>query len=360
MKHEWIYTGTAFLVLLAAGCTDEVTPEVPGEPEGALLAIRAAVRSGENGVDEAAYEAFPEGRQIHIYYAHNNLEQAYDFLQGIYAAPAGDNKQSNWIPEEWRPEPGAASVKSIYVDDIKAPNSDGKYFFTATSYPEPRVKEADGCVYEVPQDQSALAAGFGTYDFLAARAVYPDDSWKEPGKGITLHFRHLLSQLRVQLILPEGTTNDGFFPSPARAVISAVLNGKRCRYTVTYNNRTETAGIFGIGIPESGGTGDVKLHADGVTGPLTVNGRQVYCHTFSAILPKQTLYGGKLISFTVNGKPYSYTPPAANTVLLEQEKITTVQLTVLSGPGNQKVKLNKVTLQDWKEDKAEVGDLIPQ
>lgn len=360
MKHERIYIGTALFALWVAGCTNEGAPGNANEPEGTSLVIRAAVRTGENGAGETAYEAFPEGKRIHIYYAHNNLEQAYDFLQGIYAAPAGNDKETNWIPEEWKPDAEAASVKSIYVDDIKAPNSDGKYFFTATSYPEPRVKDADGCVYEVAPDQTALAAGFGKYDFLAARAVYPDDSWKAPGKGITLHFRHLLSQLRVQLVLPEGSAADGFFPSPSRAAISVTLKDKRYRYTVTYNNRTETAGIFGIGMPENGGVGDVKLRADGVTGPLTVNGHRIYSHTFSAILPKQTLYGGKLLSFTVNGKPYSYTPPEANTVLLEQEKITTIQLTVLSGPGNQKVTLNNVTLEDWKEDKAEVGDLIPQ
>ena len=356
MKHTLLYIGIAALFLAAAACTDETATGREQDSQRSLLTVRATTRAGET--DE--YKAFPAGKQIRIYYAHNNLDLTYDFWQGIYTA--GNDKEAVWTSQKWRPTPDADLIKGIYLEDIKAANSDDDYFFTATSYPEPRVKDADGCVYEVARDQTALAAGFEKYDFLAARAVYPDDSWKAPGEGITLHFRHLLSQLRVQLILPEGLEADGFFPSPKDAAISVTLKDKCYRYTVTYNNRTKTAGIFGIGILENGGVGDIKLRVDNKqpTGPLTVNGHRIYCYTFSAILPKQTLYGGKLLSFTVNGKPYSYTPPEANTVLLEQEKITTIQLTVLSGSGSQKVTLNNVTLEDWKEDKAEVGDLIPQ
>lgn len=365
-QHARNYIGLALLAFAAGGCTNEHTPgEEEVKTKGTPLTIQAAIRStaaavAASDVDESAYKAFPAGKQIHIYYAHNNLEQAYDFMQGLYEAPADGNKTTSWTAKPWQPAPGAEPVESIYVEDIKAPNSDGQYFFTATSYPEPRVAGTSECVYEVAADQTALAAGFGPYDFLAARAIYPDDSWKDPAKGITLHFRHLLSQLRVQLILPEGKTDDGFFPAPKDAVITATLNGKRHQYTVTYNNRTPTAGIFGIGIPQAGGEADLKMRFDGVTGPVTVNNKRSYCHTFSAILPKQTLYGGKQLAFTIDGVAYSYTPPAANTVLLEQEKITTIQLTVLSGPGNQKVMLNKVEQTEWVEDRADVGDLIPQ
>ncbi len=368
MKNKLAYLSAALLAASLAACHDDIATGAGETPGKTPLAIRAAVRAGERAdLDESAYKAFAPGKQIRIYYAHNNLEQAYDFMQGIYEAPAGGDKLTNWIPRSWQPgqggmpgQPGADPVKSIYVEDIKAPNSDGRYFFTATSYPEPRVAGESGCVYEVALDQTALAAGFGQYDFLAARAVYPDAGWKEPSAGITLHFRHLLSQLRVQLILPEGKADDGFFPRPDKAQIRASLLGKCSRYTVTFNNRTETAGIFGISVPGGSGTGDLQMRYDGVSGPVTVNGRKAYLHTFSAILPKQTLYGGKLLGFVIDGAAYSYTPPAANTVLLEQEKITTVQLTVLSGPGKQKVTLNKVQLLDWVEDKADVGDLIPQ
>lgn len=363
MKKELItYTGIVWLALGAAGCTHELASDAgSGKEQGPLLTVRAVATGRDiaatgRDIDESAYKAFPAGRQIRIYYAHNNLEQAYDFLQGIYQAPGGD-KTAPWSAQAWSPAPGAEPVKSIYLEDIKAPNSDGRYFFTATSYPEPRVSGEPGCIYEVAADQRALDAGFGTYDFLAARAIYDDAAWK--GEGITLHFRHLLSQLRVQLILPRGAAADGFFPDPARLTVDATLVGKHSRYTVTYNNRTQTGGIFGIGLP-SGDVEDIRMHSDGATGPLTVNGREAHCHTFSAILPKQTLYGGKQLIFTIDGVRYSYTPPAANTVLLEQEKITTIQLTVLSGPGNQKVILNKVTLEDWLEDRADVGDLIPQ
>lgn len=368
MKNKLAYLSAALLAASLAACHDDIAAGA-GEASGKTpLAIRAAVRSGERaGVDEAAYQAFAPGKQIRIYYAHNNLEQAYDFMQGIYEAPAGGDKQADWIPRPWQPgqggmpgQPDADPVKSIYVEDIKSPNSDGRYFFTATSYPEPRVAGEKDCVYEVALDQTGLAAGFEHYDFLAARAVYPDAGWKAPSAGITLHFRHLLSQLRVQLILPKGKTDDGFFPDPAKAKITAALLGKCSRYTVTINNRTETAGIFGISVPGESGVGDLRMRYDGVSGPVIVNGREAYSHTFSAILPKQTLYGGKLLGFTIDGTAYSYTPPQANTVLLEQEKITTVQLTVLSGPGKQKVTLNKVELLDWVEDKADVGDLIPQ
>lgn len=368
MRDKLAYLGAALLAVGITACHDELTTGREGETFAKTpLAIRASVRSAAGGaVDESAYKAFPAGKQIHIYYAHNNLEQAYDFMQGLYKAPGGD-KQANWIPQEWQPgqggmpgQPDAEPVNSIYVEDIKTPNSDGRYFFTATSYPEPRVAGGGSSLYEVALDQTSLTGGFDHYDFLAARAVYADAGWKDASTGITLHFRHLLSQLRVQLILPEGKADDGLFPAPGKAAIRAALLGKHSRYSVTFNNRTETGGIFGISVPGESGVGDLKMRYDGVTGPLTVNGREVYCHTFSAILPKQTLYGGKLLGFTIDGEAYSYTPPLANTVLLEQEKITTVQLTVLSGPGKQKVTLNSVTLLDWVEDKADVGDLIPQ
>lgn len=368
MKNKLAYLSATLLAVSLAACHDEIAGGGEVSSGKTPLAIRATLRSGERAdLDESAYKAFAAGKKIRIYYAHNNLEQAYDFMQGIYEAPASGDKTEGWIPRPWQPgeggmpgQPDADPVKSIYVEDIKGPNSDGRYFFTATSYPEPRVAGTSATVYEVALDQTALAPGFEHYDFLAARAVYADASWKEPSTGLTLHFRHLLSQLRVQLILPQGKADDGFFPTPEKAKISASLLGKSSRYTVTFNNRTETAGIFGISVPGGEGVGDLRMRYDGVSGPVTVNGRKAYCHTFSAILPKQTLYGGKLLAFTIDGAAYSYTPPQANTVLLEQEKITTVQLTVLSGPGKQKVTLNKVELLDWKEDRADVGDLIPE
>lgn len=350
MRHTLLYISIAALFLAATACTDET--ETDGA-QGTPLIVQATTRSGET----EEYKAFPAGKQIRIYYAHNNLEQTYVFLQGIYGAPADNNKETAWISQLWKPTPGADPVKGIYVEDIKSANSDGEYYFTATSYPEPWVSDAEG-LYEVAADQTGLDADFGKYDFLAARAVYPDEGWKTT--GVTLHFRHLLSQLRVQLILPKGKTQDGFFPNPERAVITATLAGKHSQYTVTFNNRTKTGEIFGVSLPGNTAVKDIQMRSEGLSGPVTVNGREAYCYTFSAILPKQTLYGGNLFSFLIDGKPYSYMSPEANTVTLEQEKITTVQLTVLSGQGNQKLTLNKVTLTDWIDDHADVGDLIPQ
>lgn len=358
MRHTLSYIGTAFLLLVAGACTDKTDSDREQNTKGTPLMVRAELHSGEVN-DEADYKAFAAGKQIHIYYAHNNLENTYNFLQGIYQMPDTGNKTSNWIATEWTSE-GGEQMNSIYLEDIKTPNSNNRYYFTATSYPEPRVAGADGSVYEVAQDQTKLTDGFEKYDFLAARAIYSDEDWKDASNGITLHFRHLLCQLRVQLILPKGTANDGFFPNPANASIETTLAGKRYQYTVTFNNRTETGEIFGINIPESAEAGDLKMRKNDVSGPSIINSRESYIHTFAAILPKQTLYGGKQILFTINGDSYSYTPPTANTILLEQEKITTIQLTVLSGSGKQKVTLDKVTLEDWKEDKADIGDLTPQ
>ena len=363
MKHTFIYISTLLWTLSGVSCTDELNPDdLRFQGEGTSLAIKASV----GAKPDSQCEAFAAGKQIHIYYAHTNLNTTYPWLQGIYEMPGEGDKDSEWEWQSWKPNPSGEEIKSIYLEDIKTPNGEGQCFFTATSHPVLSADDAKNYnEYKVHTDQSK-EADHEASDLVAARAIYSDvETVKE---GVTLHFRHLLSRLVVKVILPQGNIDDGFFPDPSLLKVSAKLCGRQTQYAVGYNNTVKSEGIFGTTIlDDSNKKVDMPMYTDGkAENVITASGGKAACYTFSAILPKQMIQGGKLITFEINNskggdlRNYTYSTPDQNTVLLAQETITVIQLTLLSGAGNQKLQLNNVEMIDWKEDRAEVGDLIPQ
>ena len=360
MKNKLLYLFAALIMFGAVySCSDKDNlmgngeNQNNGENRDNALQVRGGMVLFGNTTTPDCY-AFEKNRKIRVYYNHYNLNTTYEFLQGVYQSPDDEDIDTKWTDLEWAPNPGDDKIKSIYLEDIKAPNSDDKYFFTATTYPEPNVANQTYNMYEVKSDQTS-AASYIESDFLAARAVFSDKTW-ETG-GIRFHFRHLLSRLVVKVILPQGTTADGYFPSPTTVSSSAAIKDKHTQYSVVYNNQIADAGLFTVNT-ETGVRSDIKMYKEGVE-TVTISTGSAAMHTFSAILPTQsTVSSGELLNFLIGGKEYIYTPPAANTVVLQQEHITTIQLIMLSGPGNQKLLLDKVTITPWITDRAEVGDLI--
>ena len=358
MKHTFIYISTLLWVLFGAACTDEQNPE--GERfsgEGTSLAIKAS----QGVLAGSQCEAFAAGKQIHIYYAHTNLNTTYPWLQGIYQMPADGGIDSDWESQKWTTSEGE-DIKSIYQEDIKNTNGDGQCFFTATSHPVLSADDAKNYnEYKVNTDQSE-EADHEASDLVAARAIYSDVATVK--KGITLHFRHLLSRLVVKVILPQGKVEDGFFPAPHNLKVTATFCNRQTGYAVDYNNTVKDEGLFLTTV--SGGTSDLSMYTDGKPEDVTTSGGgKAASYTFSAILPKQMVQGGKLVTFKISNKDgsdqrnYTYSAPDQNTVELKQETITVIYLTLLSGAGNQKLQLTKVEMIDWKNDNADVGDLLP-
>ena len=353
MKNKLLYLlATSIAIAGAYSCSDNDENGGGDRNSDKMLSVRALLY-GSTRVD---CNAFEKNQKIRVYYNHYNLNTTYEFLQGVYQSPDSEDVNDKWADIPWAPNPGDDEAKSIYLEDIKAPNSDNEWFFTATTYPEPNVENENYNVYQVESDQTA-AEKFAAGDFLAARAVYTNDSWKS--SGIRLHFRHLLSRLVVKVILPQGLEADGYFPSPGSVTMTATVNKKYTQYSVIYNNQVRDGELFTVNESTGGPMVDVRMHKIG-TKDITISAGAAAEHTFSAIIPAQYTGMDALLSFVINGKNYSYKPATANTVVLKQEHITNIQLIMLSGAGNQKLVLNKVTLTPWIVDKAEVGDLIPE
>lgn len=354
MKHIFIYIPIVVHVLFSA-CTAEqdLLSEREDHSQGTPLSIYTSLRSD----DDKDYEAFTEGSQIRVYYDYQNLPKVPWWRQGVYTFPSNGDKNTPW---EYDKE---ADDKSIFIEDIKSTNLNGRYYFTATSYPEP-IAEGASC-YHVKSDQTT--DGYASSDFLVARAVYKNKlNFTDPAKGLTLHFRHVLSRLVVKINIPKGKPEDGYFGNYDKLKITPVIQQKQVNYEVTYDNKKGDREILETTLLKNDTPVEINMYPESETPEkikITIGTEpnvEAACYTYSSILPIQPiLQGQELLKIKIDDKLYTYTPPEANTIELKQEMITIVNLTLLSGPGNKQLKLNKVEQVPWKYDEANVGDLFP-
>lgn len=337
------------MVLASLGaCTDEqdLSPEEGGSSTGTPLVVRTAVSTDS---DDRKYGPFAKGDAIYVYYDYQNLSNVYPWLRGKYICEEADKTKA------WKSD----ASESIYKEDIKKPNLGTEYWFTAVSLPEPKVEGSS--FYEVKSDQTTT--GYEESDFKIARAVYQKE-WDKA--TISFHFRHVLSRLRVQLLLPKGKPTDGYFENPMELAVKSAIQSKCLQYGVTFDNAVGDRGILKTTLNGEATPNEIKMHSDGDPIEEKVNiglntGVSVATYTFSSIIPKQSIpQGNQLLKIDINGKSYSYIPPKANTVTLEQEVVTTIRLILLSGAGQTKLVLDDVKQTPWKEDRANVGDLFPQ
>lgn len=356
MKRKHLYISVIAASLLTA-CSTESALDPEMQPEAnAFLPVNLASQPATGG-----YVPFDDGDKIRLYFAYDNLSSVPWWHQGIYTFPAEGTVDTQWDPT-LAGENIDLKNTSIYQKHITKGNDGEQYYFTATSLPEPYVG-TDSTRYQVLVDQNKDTANIKRSDFVIARGVYKNDNWKT--NGLHLHFRHVLSQLVIKIILPEGSTNDGYFPNPKNISCTATIHDRQIDYKVTYNKEKGDGAILDIN-KETGNklTASIDMYKSGeAKDTVTTNGGPAAYHTFRAILPNQTMQKSEnnpLLSFVIDGKKYSYNPKELNTIELAQEKITTVILTVLSGAGASKIELNNVTIEDWITDKADVGELIPQ
>lgn len=361
MKHLIKYVTMAALVLSVVACSQD--DEINEQDKTPLAVI---TRGGSSTNDP--YKAFEAGQQIRVYYAHSNLNTVYEHLQGVYVFPENKTKDDYWDDTLLNPKYNGGDLYSIFTEDIKAPNNDGKYFFTATSYPEPLAAGYD-YLYEVAQDQSTSEIIDGitipTYqksDFVASRAVYNDRSWEND--GILLKFRHLLCRIDVEIVLPKSQqANDGMFKDPLKLKPSADLLSIKTQYSVLFNNLKTTADIFDIKI--YGDAKDIVMYPDPDRWAKKVdyNGVEAASFTFSAILPEQALADreGAMMRFHVDGDTYLYKVDTdhKDLITLKQEQVTQIKLIMLVDEGSQKLTLGEVKLLDWKDNTAHIGEMIP-
>lgn len=357
MKRKYLYISLTVASLMTACSAESFTDPGIQPGEDALLQMNLKSETAADG-----YVPFVTGDKIRLHFAYSNLHETPWWHQGVYTFPESGTVDTKWTPTAPQKDADETKLKdaSIYLKHIKKGNDGKQYYFTATSCPEPYVG-TDSTRYQVSADQTKTDS-IKKSDFLIARAVRIGDAWET--EGLHLHFRHVLSQLVVKIILPEGDTNDGFFSNPKNVACTATINDRQIDYKVTYNKEKDDSEILDIN-KETGSkiTKPIKMYKGEVKDTTTASGGTAACHTFQAILPSQSMQQSgtaPLLSFNIGGKDYSYNPAELNTITLAQEKITTVILTVLSGAGASKVELSAVKIEDWKTDKAHIGELIEQ
>lgn len=343
---RYILFNISILVLGSLGaCTSE-----PGEllEEGGTLAGTRLVVQTSSLTNEDDYEPFNIDDAIYVYYGYKDLDNSYPWHQGKYICKE-NKKDASWTPD---------TNESIYIEDIKSPNLGKEYWFTAVTLPQPKVSSD---FYGVESDQTK--DGYLKSDFKVARAVY-GEAWDK--STIAFHFRHVLSRLRVQLILPKGKEADGFFENPMVLTVIPSIVDKTLEYDVTFDNSIGDRGILVTTLNENATSQNIEMHSDGTPEECKIDvginkGLPAAKHTFSSILPVQSIpQGDVLLEVKIGGKTYKYIPPTANTVTLGQEEVTTIILTLLSGPGETKLELFDVKKTKWKHDSADVGDLLLQ
>lgn len=349
MKNNFIYISCLSVLALFSACTGTSNDPVTTEPARGTLKITARDANGNDGV----WENFKNGSVITVYNSYQ-ISNIAPTQKGKYRFDG-----STWVNEP------TDNFIGLWPDAITMENSEIAYFFTATFN-----TEADG----VTLDQTNKNT-FATQDFCVARAIYKekDDKfnngvaqtyWQET--GIFLHFRHVLSKLRVNLYLPLGDENDGYFDKN-KAINNVKMNLKTpyTQYTVNYGTSLLDSEIADVTTGTTKASKDLQMCASEVKDNTTVPGTSIPAKkcSFEAIIPNGQVYQKDneclTVTLTYNGssKTYTYSPPSNTTMLFQQEKVTVVNLTLMASKPNQIVLINSVSLQDWSTDEADM-DLI--
>ena len=351
MKRNIIYISCLSVLALLSACTDTSNDPVTTEPIRGSLKITA-----REGSDQTTWKNFNKDNVITVYNSYQITDIAAD-KKGKY----------QFNGESWENEPTDDFI-GLWPDAIKADKAEKAYFFTATFNTE---------VTGVALDQTEKSV-FETQDFCVARAIYQENDnrfndgaqayWQS--EGISLHFHHVLSKLRVNLYLPIGDTNDGYFTA-ANAISNVKMNLKTpyTLYTVDYGTSLRDSEIANVTTKpdDTKATTDLQMYASEVTDDnMTVPGTSIPAKkcSFEAIIPSGQAYQKDqecltvTLSYNGGSKTYTYSPPSNTTMLFQQEKVTVVNLTLLASKPDQMVLINSVNLQDWITDEADM-DLIP-
>lgn len=348
MKRNIIYISCLSVLALFSACTDTSNDPVTTEP------IRGSLKITARAGSDQTWKNFNNGNVITVYNSYQITDIAAD-KKGKY----------QFNGESWENQPTDDFI-GLWPDAIKADEAEKAYFFTATFN-----TEATGVVL----DQTKKSV-FETQDFCVARAVYQENDkrfnddaqayWQNT--GLFLHFRHVLSKLRVNLYLPIGTSGDGYFTA-ANAISNVKMNLKTpyTQYTVNYGTSLRDSEIADVTTGTAKASTDLNMYASEVKDEnMTVPGTSISAKkcSFEAIIPSGQAYQKDkecltvTLSYKGGNKTYTYSPPSNTTMLFQQEKVTVVNLTLLASKPNEMVMINSVSLQDWITDEADM-DLIP-
>ena len=356
MKRNLIYIICLSVPALFSACTEHTddNPVVKPSQRGMLSIQARTSNSGE-------WHSFTDNAEITIYNASHDLDKTTPEMKGIYRYDATNNK--------WINRPSDTYI-GLWSDAIELDRDRGNYYFTATSL----NSTAENSSHDNVTDERTIGldqnkTGYEKYDLLVARSTISEDKvteeyWEKT--GINLHFRHVLSRLKVNVFLPIGKENEGYFEKTIKGVTMALVR-PRCKYTVTYDTSLKDSEIARISTNETAETGNLNMYIveqgkDSKAPGTTLDAKQ---YSFEAIIPDGQYYpeGQECLNIIVNyngtNKTFTYIPPGSTIMQFKQEKITVVNLTLLTGKAKDKVILNKVVLQDWVTDKADV-DLIPE
>lgn len=355
MKRNIIYISCLSVLALFSACTADTDDDAAASSSQTdQLVIHT--RSG----NETEWYHFKEGDEIRVFNGHSDLSNIPAAQKGIYKYVKGDgSNECKWIN---RP---SDDYIGLWPDAIEMDKAYGNYFFTATS------NQNGGSVDLNQSDKSK----YDNNDFLVARCIIDgqkDESyWRET--GIYLHFRHVLSQLKVNVFFPTvtekagNTEGDGYFKPDQIGRVTMELVKPRDKYTVTYNNELQDQAIASVTTNQQNAQSNLTMCAETQKEESKVpgSGDAASLYSFKAIIPHgqhyqkdseclkiTVVYGSKTLNFT-------YAPPANTIMQFRQEKITVVNLTLLHQKAVDKVLLNSVILQDWVTDKADM-ELVEQ
>lgn len=358
MKNNFIYISCLSVLALFSACTGKDDNSGMESSAPAPLSIYA----GSRDASTSEWHDFNENAEITVYNAGSNLNATKADQKGIYKNTKQTNGALKWINQPTN------DANGLWSDAIQGDNDNGAYFFTATS----------GTYGQVRLNQTK---GYTEDDFLVARSkvalATPGNTDQEKmnyweKEGITLHFRHVLSKLQVNVFLPKAEDvtapeDDGYFVYNNITDVSMGLVKPRDKYTVTYDTSLEDKGIATVTTVETKASTNLQMCSAGSEETTIPGDNTIYAkkYSFEAIIPDRQYYPEtqECLNITVNYKgkgelKFTYTPPSNDIIRFEQEKRTIVNLILQHKKPDNKVYLYSVKLKDWITDKADM-DLIP-
>lgn len=359
MIKKIFYINLSVWALLSA-CTAEQTEITPEQEKTGIVNILASSARDASGTDDSAFEA---NQYIVVYNGGTPKDITNPESRGIYQSPDTKDKQDNWKNKpELSSNQSAEQATGLWKKDM-IPNSIQQYVFTAVTYNSGQSLLEDG-KHEVDNQQNSKN-NFLKSDFLVARSIYTSKEWQN-ASDVSLLFHHVLSRLDIELYLPIGAPEDGFFKEEIKNTTTKEIKllDATLDYVVDYSLTLEHRGLASISKPSEPQNGTITMlpptageEATGIPGDRS---QKAVKFIFKAILPTHQLYpsGRKCLEINIGGTTFSYAPNSDGLFSFIQEKITTIQLTLYSKKGSTKVNLGGVQVTDWKTDKTDIGDLI--
>lgn len=306
--------GATWLLMLLAGCSDELHQLYPTTPDGrAPIELGATIEQvSETRADEGG---FADGDRFGVF--------VVNYQQDLPGTLTLSDNQANNVAFTYNADANTwNSATDIYWKDNVTPiDVYGYYPFNNG------MGDVESYRFEVEPDQSIAKEGeMGNYE--ASDLLWAKASRALPGKKVQLTFNHILSGVKVTLQQGTGFEGDTW---------------SKLTKTITVDNTIRTASVdLSTGIATPDGNADRNV----VMNPESGDTYRV------VVVPQGVAAGKSIIGITIDGVTYHYNRADGMTYTAGKLHNFTIKVDRKADGGGYALSLVSEDVTDWEADKS--------